>query len=163
MRFLSRFRLDRTGAATIEFALTVIIFIFLVFFVAEMARMAYISSALDLAISESAKDAKNAKGSQSTDYQARFNERLLNQGGSLWGFVSQSDVTEVSITYSDSLQAMIDNGGQSGSAENQSLARYQVQYRYHPMFFPFPKDWANSLFKREVIFVQEYERSKFMD
>jgi len=162
MQRIRRFSREQRGATTIEFALTIIWFLFMVFFVAEMSRMAYISSIVNLAASEAAKEAKNAPGSRAGDYQSRFNKRLLEQGGTLWGFLSRADAIELKITYSDTLSQMIANGGTAGGSSQKSLARYWFVYHYHPMFFPFPERLTNTLFNREVIFVQEYERSKFM-
>lgn len=151
------------GVASIEFVFTVFAFIFMVFFIAEISRLAYISAVIDLSVSESAKDAKNAPATLNGDYQQRFNDRLLVQGGSLWRFLSSADATSLTVTYADSISDMISTGGTAGYKKDQPLARYQLIYQYHPMFFPFPQAWANKLLNREVIFVQEYERSKFMD
>ncbi|MCG3100544.1 pilus assembly protein [Enterobacter sp. DRP3] len=152
----------RLGAVTVEFALTVIVFIFMVLFVAETARLAYISSVLDLAVSEAAKDAKNAPA-DTNSYDARFKSRLLSQGGHLWGFLTSADATEINIAFAPTIADMADSGGESSDYSDMPLARYQVKYHYHPLFFPFPGFWANNFLNREVIFVQEYERSKFMD
>jgi tight adherence protein E len=162
MQKIRRFGHEQAGVATIEFSLTIILFLFMVLFVAEISRMAYISSVIDLAISEAAKDAKNAPAG-AAGYNARFNARLNQRGGSLWGFLTNKGAVLVDITYSDSLAQMIATGGTAGNARNKPLARYHVNYKYQPMFVPFPNSLAYSLFDREVIFVQEYERSKFMD
>jgi len=163
MQRVRRFFHEQHGIATIEFALTVTLFIFMVLFIAEISRMAYVSSVIDLAVSEAAKQGKNAPASTDGGYNARFNRHLTEQGGSLWFFLTREDAVELNITYANSIEEMINTGGSLKDAKDQSLARYHLLYRYHPMFFPFPKKWANSLFNREVIFVQEYERSKFMD
>lgn len=152
----------RQGAVTVEFSITIIFFIFMVLYVAETARLAYISSVLDLAVSEAAKDAKNAPA-DSDSYKDRFEKRLLTQGGHLWGVLTRADATEINISYASSISEMINSGGGSGDYKSMPIARYQVEYHYHPMFFPFPGFWANNFLNREVIFVQEYERSKFMD
>lgn len=158
----SRFIRDRRGAATIEFALTVILFLMMVFFVAEIARLSYISSMLSLAISDGAKEAKNAPVLPGDDYNARFNQRLLKDGGAIWGFISRDDAVSVSINYATSIDAMI-NGNTSSDYSDHPIASYRLTYHYHPLFFPMPGEWTRNLLTREVIFVQEYERSKFMD
>ncbi|VTP60173.1 Flp pilus assembly protein TadG [Serratia rubidaea] len=73
---------DRRGVATIEFALTVALFIMLVLFMAESARLAYVSSVIDLAVSEAAKEAKNASAAQAGGYRARF-EKTPDRTGRL--------------------------------------------------------------------------------
>ena len=116
---------------------------------------------LDLAVSEAAKEAKNAPSDLDGGYQSRFQRRLTDQGGALWGFLTRADAVKVTISYAETIKEMIDSGGGS-RASQRPLARYQLAYQYHPMFFPFPGFWANNLLTREVIFVQEYERSRFM-
>ncbi|TBL99657.1 TadE/TadG family type IV pilus assembly protein [Hafnia paralvei] len=154
---------DNEGAASIEFSLTVILFIFLVLFVAEIARLSYISAVIDLAVSEAAKESKNASAVDDGGYDNRFQKRITEQGGAIWGFLTRPDAVTMNITYAGSIREMTDTGGTSGDSRYKPLARYQLEYQYHPMFFPFPDIWANNLLNREVIFVQEYERSKFMD
>ncbi|AIU86951.1 TadE/TadG family type IV pilus assembly protein [Pectobacterium odoriferum] len=151
---------DCRGIATIEFALTVMVFIIMVLFMIECARLAYVSSVIDLAVSEAAKDAKNAPENLDGGYRSRFEKRLMDRGGSLWGFLTHKDAVSINLGYAKSIDDMVRTGGGS-STRNQPLARYQLSYRYQPMFFPFPHFWADSLMNREVIFVQEFERSKF--
>lgn len=160
-RFSRNLMREQQGVATIEFSLTVIVFIFMVLFVAETARLAYVSSVIDLAVSEAAKEAKNAPSGLDGGYRGRFEKRLTAQGGALWGFLTQADAVDITIAFAQSIDSMITTGGSSHFTKR-PLARYKLAYRYHPMFFPFPGFWANSLLTREVIFVQEYERSRFM-
>ncbi|PNS11949.1 pilus assembly protein TadE [Mixta theicola] len=150
------------GSVTVEFAFTVIVFLMLVLFVAEISRLAYVSSIIDLAVSEAAKEAKNSSSSQSGDYRSRFEQRLFQRGGSLWTFLTRADAVTINIAYAASINEMINHGGSTADHHFRPLARYQLQYRYHPMFFFLPDVWANNFLNREVIFVQEYERSKFM-
>jgi tight adherence protein E len=157
-----RFIRDRRGAATIEFALTSIIFLTLVFFVAEISRLSYLSSMLDLAISEGAKEAKNAPYTTGDDYNSRFNKRMLDEGGMIWGFLSRKDAVSVTIRYAASIDDMIAGNTSDTDYRNRPIASYKLVYRYHPFLFPIPMTWASKLLTREVIFVQEYERSKFM-
>lgn len=164
MSRLSHFLHEQRGVASIEFALTVMLFLFMVFFIAEMSRMAYVSSVIDLAVSEAAKAAKNAP-EDNHGYQRRFRNLLTGEGGALWSFLTEADALEMNIYYANSVKEMVETGGSEGQENTygNSLARYHLLYHYHPMFFPFPQSWAEPLFNREVIFVQEYERSQFMD
>ena len=154
--------LRQRGAVTIEFAFTAIIFLMLVLFIAEISRLAYISAVIDLAVSEAAKEAKNGSARQASDYRNRFETRLFQQGGGLWAFLTRDDAVTVNISWATSITDMINTGGSTADAHFRPLARYQLQYRYHPMFFFIPDIWAYNFLNREVIFVQEYERSKFM-
>lgn len=163
MMYIRRFLKNKDGVASIEFSLTVILFLFMIMFVAEIARMAYISSVLDLAISEGAKDAKNHASLTGNDYQQRFTQRLTEDGGTLWAFVAKKDMLNIQVTFASSISEMYTSGGGESNGRNKPLARYFVNYHYQPMFFPVPDAWKGSTFSREVIFVQEYERSEFMD
>ena len=163
MALRKRFIRDNEGAASIEFSLTVILFIFLVLFVAEIARLSYISAVIDLAVSEAAKESKNASAVDDGGYDNRFQKRITEQGGAIWGFLTRPDAVTMNITYADSINDMINTGGSAGNSRYKPLARYYLEYKYSPMFFPFPEIWVDNLLNREVIFVQEYERSKFMD
>lgn len=150
------------GAVTVEFAFTIIVFLMLVLFIAEISRLAYVSAVMDLAVSEAAKEAKNGPAGQSGDYRRRFEKRLFEQGGSLWAFLTRKDAVTLHIAYAASIDEMIRQGGSTGDPRARPLARYQLQYRYHPMFCLLPDVWANNFLNREVIFVQEFERSKFI-
>ncbi|MGB9096040.1 TadE/TadG family type IV pilus assembly protein [Erwinia sp.] len=162
MNRLTSLFINQRGAASIEFAFTLIAFLFMVFFIFETARLAYISAVIDLAVSEAAKEAKNAPAASNSSYRDRFSRRLTEEGGVLWRSVTTADAVQINITYSSTLQEMISTGGSPSSSLNKPIARYQLAFRYTPMFFPFPEFWATNLLVREVIFVQEYERSKFM-
>ena len=150
------------GAVTVEFAFTVIPFLIMVLFIAEMSRLAYLSAVIDLAVSEAAKEAKNSSATSSGDYRSYFEKRLFQQGGSLWTFLTRNDAVTIKAAYAASINEMVYSGGSAADPHNRPLARYQLQYRYHPMFFFLPDIWANKYLNREVIFVQEFERSKFM-
>ena len=118
---------------------------------------------IDLAVTEAAKSAKNDQASTSGEYQQRFNKMLKNRGGALWSFLEGQQDISINVYYASSIAEMISSGGTAGNANNMPLARYKLEYHYQPMFFPFPHFWVDNLLNREVIFVQEYERSKFFD
>lgn len=154
---------SRTGVASIEFSLTVLAFVFMIFFIAEIARLTYISAVIDLAVSEAGKEAKNAPATKGSDYSSRFKSRLEQSGGTLWHFLTKADEVNITISYASSIADMVNRGGNTTTYVEQPIARYLLVYRYHPMFFPFPEYLTRSLLNREVIFVQEYERSQFLD
>lgn len=157
-----RFVRNRRGSTTVEFALTVVIFFAMVMFVAEIARLSYLSSMLDLAISEGAKEAKNAPYAPGDDYSTRFNQHMLDEGGAIWGYLSRDDAVSVTIRYAASIDDMIAGNTSESDYNDHPIASYELVYQYHPFFFPIPIKWTSTLLTREVTFVQEYERSKFM-
>ena len=59
MKSLIRILTDKRGVSSIEFALTIPIFIFLVSLIFELTRIALLSAYLDLALSEATRAAKN--------------------------------------------------------------------------------------------------------
>ncbi|WP_159565998.1 TadE/TadG family type IV pilus assembly protein [Budvicia diplopodorum] len=152
----------REGVASIEFAMVFFGFFSMVMFVAEIARLSYMSAVIDLAVTEAAKEAKNAKQPNSGAYQRRFRIRLTEESGTLWKFLTSKDAVRIRVNFAHSIDDLLTNNYSAMSTDS-PLARYQLNYRYHPMFFPFPKMWASTLLNREVIFVQEYERSAFVD
>lgn len=162
MARLSSFWHRREGVASIEFAMAFFGFFIMVMFVAEIARLSYMSAVIDLAVTEAAKEAKNAKQPSSAAYQSRFKARLTDDSGRLWKFLTSEDAVSVQVNFAHNINDLLTNN-YSATSDESPLARYQLKYHYHPMFFPFPGMWAGTLLNREVIFVQEYERSAFVD
>ncbi|WP_145492692.1 TadE/TadG family type IV pilus assembly protein [Yersinia aleksiciae] len=152
----SRFLFFRTnrGSVTVEFSISFILFLFMILFSAEISRLFYISSSLDLAVSEAAKSAKNKEQSDNTTYQSAFLQKLITQRGVLGTFITSNNAVTANVEFSDNISDIITNN-MSAVYTDQKLARYTVSYTYSPIFFPIPSLWANTLLSREVIFVQE--------
>ncbi|MDN0122203.1 TadE/TadG family type IV pilus assembly protein [Yersinia aleksiciae] len=152
----SRFLFFRTnrGSVTVEFSISFILFLFMILFSAEISRLFYISSSLDLAVSEAAKSAKNKEQSDNTTYQSAFLQKLITQRGVLGIFITSNNAVTANVEFSDNISDIITNN-MSAVYTDQKLARYTVSYTYSPIFFPIPSLWANTLLSREVIFVQE--------
>ncbi|MBT9433431.1 pilus assembly protein [Candidatus Sodalis endolongispinus] len=144
---------NQRGVATIKFSLTVVTFFTLILFFAEMMYITYISAALDLAISEAAKKAKNSVQETATQYQNTFKDTLSNSPRLLWGFMREPDIT-VETRFCHTINEL-KSGCLGIQAEGNRIARYKFSYNYHPLFLPYPTYWANRLTTREVIFVQE--------
>jgi tight adherence protein E len=161
------------GVATIEFAIGFIFFWYMCVAWAEMSFMSYISAVGDLAISSSAQTAKTYSGTGTEEelkekFLAIFESELNN--GSLWSYVAKADNFIVSVQYVDSYDTLAtitdscepEEGTTSatcGTAIDSALAIYRVSYDYTPMFNYFLD--SNSIFSREMIVVQEYQRDKF--
>ncbi|MEN3262214.1 pilus assembly protein [Sodalis endosymbiont of Spalangia cameroni] len=150
---LRQFISTRRGVATIEFSLTALLFFTLMLFFAEMMSITYISAAMDLAISEAAKKAKNSSPAANTPYAEVFANTLSQRQGLLERFMPASDIT-VEAHYCNSI-AELKTACLSKQAEHNRIARYKFNYHYRPLFFPYPTSWANKITTREVIFVQE--------
>lgn len=168
------FAVNRSGVAAIEFAIIGGLFFMMVFFIVEMSRIAYISGVLDLAASEGAKMSKNYDGGQSGGYKRKFSEALYGgSAGALWrSLIDEKNITlGVNFVNCDrtdcvdkTITALKNKPGISdgGDSKHAPIAIYRIAYQYTPMFFPFPGNVFNDLLVREVVFVQEYERSDFM-
>lgn len=171
------FTCNNRGVAAIEFAMVAGLFFMMVFFIVEMSRVAYISGVLDLASSEGAKMAKNFDGKNSQSYKEKFSEVLYGgKAGRLWRNILKQEDVNISVSFvncdkKDCIAKTIDKirnssdmssgNNISGNAENAPIAIYRISYHYKPMFFPFASSLFNDRLVREVVFVQEYERSEF--
>ena len=161
------FRSNR-GSITIEFSILFVLFLFILLSSAEMARLFYISSNLDLAVSEATKAAKNKSKDDRTTYNTIVRQKLITQTGVFGSFITNENIiTQVAFSNSiddiinDSLFDSIGNNlneiisGGRHNDDSLSLAKYTVIYSYQPIFFPISSVFANTLLRREVIFVQE--------
>ncbi|WPM84881.1 TadE family protein [Apirhabdus apintestini] len=137
---------DNRGVATVEFVFSIFTFVIMLFFVAEIARISYISAVLDLAVSEAAKEAKNAPDYE-TKYEDRFRSRFKH-GGAIWSFLTYNNAVSMKIFYSNSIPDMFETGGVENLTKDSALARYWINYNYKPMFFPFPRSYASNLLTR---------------
>lgn len=153
------------GVASIEFVIGFFAFWLMCMAWVEMSYMSYVSAINDMAISEVAREAK--KGSH--DYMETV-QKVLHRNGSMWNTVIDGDKFQVTIHYLNSVDALtnvthqcqIDVGEtqkQCGEAHESSLAIYRVNYPFTPIFSYFLG--LDGLLSREMIVVQEYERSKF--
>ncbi|WP_018651046.1 TadE/TadG family type IV pilus assembly protein [Actinobacillus capsulatus] len=153
---LSRFIRNVKGVATIEFSLTIGLFILVLFMIAEGCRIALLSSYLDLSVSEASRvTRKNPAGS---DYQKLFNDSLKNNGR-LWSFLSQDAITEVNVKYANTFDDLVEQRLKDES-KGSAFAQYSFQYKYKPLFFWVPKGAVEPLFHRNIVVLQEYEKDK---
>jgi tight adherence protein E len=155
------------GASTIEFALGFIFFWYMCAAWVEMSLMSYISSIGDLAISKAAQVAKKNEGDVS-DFITLFRD-TLEEDGSIWSYAVSSENFEMSISYLESFDDLADfeacdvaedsDFSECGDATDAAIAVYRFDYSYSPIFSIFLSD--ESLFSREMIVIQEYQRSEF--
>ncbi|WP_087023849.1 TadE/TadG family type IV pilus assembly protein [Thaumasiovibrio subtropicus] len=153
------------GVVSIEFALGIFGFLLMFLFWVEVSYMGYVSSVVDLAITEASRDAKNA---EEEDYKAKFTA-VVQADNSLWGNFINIDNLSMTTRYYNSVSDLAvpceqGEGGdcnEVGEAKNSSLAIYTLEYTYNPVFnllFDLSSDIGLA---REVIVIQEYERSEF--
>ncbi|MDU8924168.1 pilus assembly protein [Pasteurellaceae bacterium LIM206] len=178
MNKLKKMLLHQQGVATIEFALTIGIFLAVVFMIFELSRLAVISAYWDLSITESVRMVKNQRAPNG-DYATLFRKTLLEQrrrleNGTIGLLAEKGNSLEVEVKYAESVRDLADlrfrepkkdDQGQPipPDGQNANLALYTVKYHYNPMIpLPFlPKSWTNRLLERKFVMVQEYERDRF--
>ncbi|AJJ09187.1 tadE-like family protein [Yersinia rohdei] len=150
----SHFFHSNKGAVAVEFSIIFTLFFFMLLSSAEISRLLYISASLDLAVSESAKLAKNIERNDSSNYGEILREKLIIHQGVLGKFILEEKNISVSVTFSRSISDIIRLN--TSNDNTLPLAIYRVDFLYHPIFFPISTSWANTLLSREVIFAQEY-------
>ncbi|WP_150539626.1 TadE/TadG family type IV pilus assembly protein [Actinobacillus vicugnae] len=153
---LYRFIHNVKGVATIEFSLTIGLFILILFMIAEGCRIALLSSYLDLSVSEASRTTR--KQPAGSNYEQTFNDSLKKHG-SLWTFLNQESITEVKVKYAKNLDDLVQQKFQT-NASGVAFAQYAFQYKYKPLFFWVPQAAVEPLFNRSIVVLQEYEKDK---
>lgn len=75
---MKKFLSDKKGVSTVEFALTVAFYFFVVCLILEFCRISITTAYWDLAITESVREAKN-QAAAGNDYKTAFEKALQNQ------------------------------------------------------------------------------------
>ncbi|SON49505.1 TadE/TadG family type IV pilus assembly protein [Vibrio tapetis] len=156
---------QQSGVVTVEFALGFGLFWMMVVAWMEMSMMSYVSAISDLAISEASREAKK----ETSSYISAFYQ-VLNESDSIWKNLVDEENFSASVRYIntfDDLLAVADTcavaeGSQTntcGTESNAAIAIYSISYNYQSVFTYFLD--TESVFSREVIVVQEYERDQF--
>ncbi len=172
------------GVVAIEFAIGAATFFMMIFYWMEVSYMGFVSATVDFAVAESGRAARTGN---SVDYEKLFKQALQNSD-SLWAGFVDTDKFTVHISYFNDIGQLQGCGTNASSLgcqgdikkdsdgnpikndddnyiklwEEHPLAIYRVEYPYQPLiaqtFFPS----LNTLtISREVIAVQEYQRSAF--
>ncbi|MGF1762024.1 TadE/TadG family type IV pilus assembly protein [Aliivibrio kagoshimensis] len=158
-------RQRQRGVVAIEFVIGFFSFWLMCVAWLEMSYMSYISAISDLAIAEAARSAKVEK----TDYLVIFNQ-VISSSTSVWeGFVDGKNFS-YSVQYLNTIEDLVghvDNcvpeaGNRSvecGNANNSAIAIYRISYDFKSIFSFFMDQ--TTVFSREAIVIQEYERDQF--
>ncbi|QIL85347.1 pilus assembly protein [Vibrio sp. HDW18] len=155
----------QSGVATIEFVGGFFAFWLMCMAWVEMSFLSYVSSLGDLAIASAARETKKVDG---TYYQAQF-KTILEQQDSLWSYIVSADKFQYSIQYVKKLddlhnydqKCLGEDGDQlnCNDPKDMAIAVYSITYDYQPIFNFFLND--KTVFAREAIVIQEYQREKF--
>ncbi|NOH36015.1 TadE family protein [Vibrio chagasii] len=153
------------GVVSIEFALSFMVFWVICMGWVEMSYMSYVSAICDLVLSESVREAKV----NNEAYQAAFRNALTNSG-SLWGRLVDPNKFKLSIQYINSVNelqrlvkpCLVPDGNsvfECGQETLRAIAVYRIEYDFQSIS-TYLMD-ASSVFSREAIVIQEYERDAF--
>ena len=157
----------KKGVATIEFVGGFFAFWLMCMAWVEMSFMSYVSSLGDLAIANAAREVKR---SDSIDYEKQFAE-ILKQENSLWRHLINTDNFKYSVHFVEKLEklanyeedCLLDDETRPdklcSNPVNHAIAVYRITYDYQPMFNFFLS--SETVFSREAIVIQEYQRAKF--
>lgn len=148
------------GVAAIEFSMVFIPFIISILFIAEMCRVVFISSALDLILAESGHIAAITRKPE--NYQYYFNNEI-NKRMSKWPLISHEVHVAISVTWCDNITAVINHACTTTDARNKPLAFYNVTTDYKPLFFFFPSRIIMGELSRKILLVQEFQRDRKND
>ena len=106
---MKKFLANKRGVSTVEFALTVAFYFFVVCLILEFCRISITTAYWDLAITESVREAKN-QAAAGNDYKIAFEKALQNQkitqDNSPIGYLalSSKNTYNVQVKYVDCLQ-----------------------------------------------------------
>ncbi|MCG3722548.1 pilus assembly protein [Vibrio cincinnatiensis] len=157
--------LPKKGIATIEFVGGFFAFWLMCMAWVEMSFISYVSSLGDLAIAKAAREAKKTDG---INYVTEFNQ-LLNEENSLWHYVVDANKFKARVQFVKHLDDLhnyetrcLGEGEEAfncNDPKDMAIAVYHISYDYQPIFSFFLS--RETLFAREVIVIQEYQRETF--
>lgn len=156
-------RLQR-GVASIEFVLGFMAFWLMCSVWVEMSYMSYVSSIGDLAISKASREAKKITDTNYATYFVEVieNDSLASRLVDAKNFTMSVQYLETfdDLTDVDSACAEDDDGvSECDDAVGKAIALYRISYNYDPIFSYFLD--RTTLFSREMIVIQEYQRDQF--
>ncbi|MBN6065612.1 pilus assembly protein [Aggregatibacter actinomycetemcomitans] len=188
---MKKFLSNKKGVSTVEFALTVVFYFFVVCLILEFCRVAITAAYWDLAITESVRIAKNQEatgGNYEEAFEKALKEQAVMKEGSVMSYLARIDAPskngkkgpQISVKYVDCQQrngcidALLANKFREPKKDSKgniispangilaTLAVYTLDYNYRFLTLPFlSADIVNHVLKREVIAVQEFDRDQF--
>ncbi len=154
---------EEKGIVAVEFSFVIVIFLFMVFFIFEISRYMFISSAIDFMLSSASRTSASRSASQ-TDYNALFRKTITTDNRFWAGFIDPSLLT-TGVTFCDTVAQAAANKCSASDSDLKKLAVYQVSYSYQPLILSgipgagtLVAALKNSL-SRQIISVPEYETS----
>lgn len=182
---MKKFLFNRAGVSTVEFTLTIGIYLFVVFMIFELARMVLVSAYWDASIAESVRRARNNQlNANNSDYTTAFlnelkNQKMLQDTSTMGMFMltDKNSLPVAEVKYVDCarginnscIDALIKGyfrdpkdfvNSPNSIGKGQVLASYTLKYQYEfSIKMPFlPGNWVNNMLERRILAVQEYEK-----
>lgn len=163
-KLLKPFLTNKKGAGTVEFSLTIVIFLVILGSLFELARLAILSAYVDSSAMLAIREVKNTENI--SDYATQVEDKL-NTVQRDWSWLNNSQF-QVNVKYYgnanhtganniDVIQDMI-NGSGAATPKNAIWAEYFINYEYKPMFSWFPKEIVNTMMQRNILVLQEHEK-----
>lgn len=160
----------QSGVAAIEFAIGFIAFWLMCVVWIELSYISYVSALGDLMISQASRQSK--LHSSDEDFIDQF-ENVIKNDDSIWKNLVNKENFRYSIRYVkdyDQLSTIKDSCESKDENTNSlecdkpnvgqaPIAIYRISYQYEPIFSYFGD--SKSIFSREMIVIQEYQRSAF--
>ena len=166
-----RAKKNKKGVVAIEFVAGFLSFWMMCLFLVEVSYVSYVSALGDLMIAKATRNTKLVKDEQT--FSQAFND-ALNEKDSIWKPLVSSQGFQRSIRYVESFDDLelvtdscVPEDGEFSAECNKpdedeqvAIAIYRVSYNYEPIFSGL-FGGQESVFAREMIVVQEYQRDKF--
>lgn len=156
MRVIKKLRKD-DGAIAVELSLVIIPFLISILFIIELCRVMYLSSALDVILAESGRYI--SLDSSVTDYSSAFEQNLKNNAKN-WPLLYSGTEVSVTVEHCKNIPDLLNKNCTTGvTADDYFLSVYSFKYSYQPVFFFFSTGFFSSIFERNIVYVQEPNRT----
>ncbi|AIL32364.1 TadE/TadG family type IV pilus assembly protein [Basilea psittacipulmonis] len=164
IRLLKWFRQSTVGATTVEFALSIIIFLLTLGVLLEFCRIAILGGCFDWAVSVASKQIKNESQIVNlNDYKNKFKDHANRniQSTGVCDFVSNNDI-EADIWFFKNIEDLkqYTESGRGANVDDISfpIAMYMIKYPYKALFFFAPSFMTDGVFERRILNIQEMSR-----
>ncbi len=148
---------NKKGIIAIEFSLIIIPFLSLFLLTAEICRMLYVASVINLSLAESSRYAANNK---EISYKVAFIANLKKNLSNI-PLIANNNQISFNVSYCQSIESIIVENCTENNENNMPLAIYRITYHYKPIFFILPNNYTEKMISKSLVYVQEYERNNY--
>ncbi|MDM2843536.1 pilus assembly protein [Citrobacter sp. Cpo090] len=156
IRLIKKMR-GEDGAIAVELSLVIIPFLVSILFIIELCRVMYLSSALDVVLAESGRYI--SLDSTVTDHSTAFEQNIKNNA-SHWPLLFSGSEISVKVKHCKNIADILKDSCVTGTTTaDHLLSVYSFRYSYQPVFFFFGTGFFSSIFERNIVYVQEPNRT----